>query len=185
LRERKENHMNSQQRHDLGLLLSEYGSLSNKLRHTKAEEQRMSYLQVAISAVKEGADLRELEQEQLNEREARHGLPITQFEKSTLTREQRDEARAFQAFVHRERRDVEGAPMLNHIGTYTGLGFFVPTGFWKNVFESLKAYDILFDDAFCTQIRTPNGVLMTLPLMDDTTNDASVVTEPGSTTSVD
>jgi hypothetical protein len=58
---------------------------------------------------------------------------------SNYTKEQRNRVAAFQALAGIERRDVEGAPMLSHIGTYTSLGYFVPSAFFPQVFESMKA----------------------------------------------
>ena len=54
--------------------------------------------------------------------------------------EQEVEARGWQQFVTRgEKRDmVEGAPMLSQIGTYTSLGYFVPTSFFPQLFAALK-----------------------------------------------
>src|SRR5712664_4101780 len=41
-----------------------------------------------------------------------------------------------------ERRDgvVEGVPLTSHIGTYTGLGFFVPTGFSDQIEQATKYF---------------------------------------------
>jgi HK97 family phage major capsid protein len=171
-------------RKGLELCIAEANSLTNKLKMTKQEERRHAFLLSAISVLKTGeATLADLDQDYLNERAAAAGLPVTQFERSTLTSNQKAEARGFQAFVE-QRTDVEGGAIAR-IGTYTGLGYFVPTGWWDRVFESLKQHDPIFDDQYFTQLRTPNGIPTPVPLMDDTENDAAVVSEPGSTSSVD
>src|SRR5260370_14857977 len=141
--------MNAEQRKDLSLLLTEYNSLSSKLKHTKPEEQRMAYLQVAISAVKSGVSLRELELENLNETERRNGLPLTNLNASFLSRERQAEARGWQGFVETggvEQRDMTVGNPISHIGTYTGLGFFVPNDFFTKVFATMKQHDRLFDE---------------------------------------
>jgi HK97 family phage major capsid protein len=170
---------------ELSGLLQEASTLSNKANWTKQDERRNAWLLSAISAVKAGASLQDVNQQYVNDVEERNGLPITQFAKSSLTSEQRAQAQLFRHFVKGERRDIEGSPMLSHIGTYSGLGYFVPTGFFQGVFETLKAYDFLFNEDDVTLVRTSNGRAMTVPTMSDTEHDASVIAEAGSRTEVD
>ena len=171
---------------ELSVLIQEASTLSNKPNWSKQDERRNAWLLSAISAVKNGATLQEVDQERLNEVQLRNGLPLTSIiDKHALPTEQRTQAQLFRHFVRGERRDIEGAPMLAHIGTYTGLGYFVPTEFFNNVFNSLKAHDFLFDEDSVTMVRTANGRAITVPTMDDSENDASVITETGSQTSVD
>ena len=75
--------------------------------------------------------------------------------------------------------------MISQIGTYTGLGYFVPTDFFPQLFTALKAHDILFDDDACTVIHSSNGRPLPVPVAGDTEVVASVVTEAGTQTSVD
>jgi HK97 family phage major capsid protein len=170
---------------ELSGLLQEASALSNKATFTKQDERRNAFLLSAIAAVKAGASLQDVNQEYLNDVEQRNGLPITQFAKSTMTREQRAQAESFRQFAKGERRDNEGAPMLSHIGSYSGLGYFVQPGFFAGVFESLKQHDFLFDEDSVTLVRTSDGRPMTVPTMSDTEHDADVVSEAGSQTSVD
>ena len=151
-------------------LIQEASALSNKANWTKQDERRNAFLLSAIAAVKAGASLLDVNQEFLNAEEQRMGLPLSKIvsKPSLLTVEQRNQAKVFRHFVNGERRDIEGAPMLSHIGTYSGLGYFVPTEFFNNVFNSLKQYDFLFDDDSVTMIRTSNGRAMTVPTMSDT-----------------
>ena len=164
---------------ELNSLLVEYNSLSNKLKHTKEDERRMAFLQTAISAVKNGASVADVDEARLNDVARRAGLPI-----GPLTREQEQEARSFKAFV--ETRDMgEGAPMLSHIGTYSGLGYFVPNSFYPELFRAMSAHDLLFDEDSCTVLKTDSGNVLPIPTAGDIENVASVVAEAGSRTSTD
>src|SRR4029077_12191388 len=175
---------------DLSVLLQEASTLSRKPKWTSQDDKRNAYLLAAISAVKAGASLAEIDQEAHNERAAAAGLPVTQFAKETADEV---EARGWQEFVgvqapsgRIEQRDMtEGAPMLSQIGTYTSFGRFVPTGFFPQLFAALKAHDVLFDDDACTVIRTSNGSPLPVPVAGDTENVAQVIAEAGSQTSVD
>jgi len=90
----------------------------------------------------------------------------------SLTQEQRK----FMA----EYRDVaEGAPMLTHIGSYTGLGFLVPTGFVNRVEDATKYYADLLNDGVCTVVETATGQPLPYPVSDDTGNAAVIVDEAG------
>src|SRR5438045_2545269 len=148
---------------DLSLLTQEYNTLTEVRKWTTQQKQRAAYLQSAIAAVKAGASLAEIDQNEHNERAIAAGLPVTQFVKPT---EQEIEMRGWKNFVTRgEQRDmVEGAPMLNQIGTYTSLGRFVPTGFFPTLFAALKAHDVLFVVNACTVIRTSIGRPMPVSL---------------------
>lgn len=168
--------LTQEQRQDLAYIEQQKLKLVNKGKMTAQDEARFGQLQSQSASVRGGMTLRELIQED-------HGIKAPASD--SLTTEQRMNATVFRHFVRGERRDIEGAPMLSHLGTYTGLGYFSPTSFFDGVFNSMKAYDFLFDDDSVTMIRTANGRVMTVPTMSDTENDASVVAEPGSTTSVD
>ncbi|HKW34441.1 MAG TPA: phage major capsid protein [Candidatus Acidoferrum sp.] len=170
-------------RKGLETVLADALALTNKVSMTHQEQRRHATLLAMAACLRQGGiTLAELEADHDNERRARAGLAPVQPSADN------PEVRAFQRFVkgEKEQRDIEGAPMLSHIGTYSGMGFFIPTGYWGSIMETLKAHDVLFDDAFCTQIRTKNGRPLTYPLMDDTENDASpTATDPQSTSSVD
>lgn len=140
----------------LALLLQEASALSNKSNWSKQDERRNAYLLAAISAVKSGASLEELDQNEHNAAERRAGLPVTNFKRGLLTSEQRSVAKQWKTVV--ETRDMtEGAPMLSHIGTYSGLGTFVPTDFYPSLFSAMKAHDPLFDGENVTLIQSTNG----------------------------
>jgi HK97 family phage major capsid protein len=160
---------------ELSLLTQEYNTLTEKRNWTGADKNRAAYLQTAIAAVKAGASLSEVDADLHNAAEVRNGLPVTQFAKKD---DNHVEARAWQAFVKGEKRDmVESAPMTAQIGTYTGLGVFVPTGFQSQLFRALKAHDVLFDEDSVTMIRTANGAPLPVPVAGDTEIVASVLSE--------
>jgi HK97 family phage major capsid protein len=79
-----------------------------------------------------------------------------------------------------EFRDVvEGAPMLTHIGTYTGLGYLVPTGFTDKIENAMKYYcQFLDSDASgVTLLSTDTGQPLPMPTSNDTTQVATIVGE--------
>src|SRR5580704_16468590 len=80
-----------------------------------------------------------------------------------------------------ERRDVaEGAPMLTHIGTYSGLGYLVPTGFTHAIDQATKYFCPLLTDGVCKVISTSTGQPLPFPVSDDTANAAVIVGEAAS-----
>ncbi len=168
------------------MLLGEYNSLTNKSRLTKQDEQRCAYLQTAISAVKAGVSLAEVDETLHNERFRAAGLPEVRIARPASAVEK--EARGYQSFLRGEleRRDMtEGAPMITQMGTYSGLGYFVPTDFFPQVFSAMKAADALLDEDSVTLIRSTNGRPLPIPVASDVENNASVIAEGGSQTSVD
>jgi HK97 family phage major capsid protein len=159
---------------ELSFVLGEYNELSAKVRHTKEERTRMTYLQTAIAAIRSGATLSEVNEQYLNQTEERNGLPMSKLPTSGDRQRQQE----YRFWIDRlEKRDVEGAPMITHIGTYSGLGFFVPTGFFDKVWDAMKASDALFDDEAVTLIKTTNGRPFPVPTMDATAHNASVLGE--------
>jgi HK97 family phage major capsid protein len=78
-----------------------------------------------------------------------------------------------------EHRDglVEGAPMLNHIGTYTGLGYFVPTGFVNAIEQATKYFAPLLDGSVITVMDTATGQPLPMPTSNDTAQQATIVGE--------
>jgi HK97 family phage major capsid protein len=77
-----------------------------------------------------------------------------------------------------ERRDVsEGAPMLTHVGTYSGLGYFVPTGFVNQIEQATKYFAPLLNGDVITVMKTATGAPLPFPTSDDTSNVAVIVGE--------
>ena len=174
--------LSEQQRKDLALVNTELSGLANKTgKWTPQDDVRFGQLKANLRAIEGGMTLAELDEDRLNEDRRRNGLETKQNSEHPRAAE----LRGWKAFVEK-RGMTEGAPMLNHIGTYSGLGFFVPNEWFPKVFAAMKAHDVLFDgDSGVTFINSTNGRPMTIPTMDGTPTAAQVGTEAGSQTSVD
>jgi HK97 family phage major capsid protein len=172
----EEKHMKINTR-QLSQLLHEASTLSNKPKWTREDERRNAFLLSAISAVKIGADLDDVQADYCNEIERANELPITHFPKSPLTREQRERAEGWKAFVNArgEQRDMAEGNPVSRLGTYSGLGFFVPTGFWPEFHAAMAQADVLFDEESVTLIKTETGNPLPLPTVGDIENVASVL----------
>ncbi len=169
---------------DLNTVLKELSGLTNKAgRLTKPEEHRFAYLQTAAAAIRAGASLAEIELEE-------RGLPKPQPVKKhvLLTPEQEIEARNWQKFIHTpfERRTMTEGNLIAQLGTYTSLGYFVPTGFFPELKAALGYADALFDPNAVTHIATDNGRVTEYPLIGDIENVATLIGENSSSlTTVD
>jgi HK97 family phage major capsid protein len=177
----------------LKILINEAAELSVKPHLTEQEKRRNTYLMSAIAAVKAGAQLADLDEERANETLRNAGLPTIKRNKF-ITREQEAEARGWQSVVanahlslhEREQRDMTEGNPISRIGTYSGLGYFVPTGFFPKLFAALSAHDVLFDEnSGVTMIKTTTAEPITVPTVGDIENVAAVVGENTQTTSVD
>ena len=87
-----------------------------------------------------------------------------------------------------ESRDVnEGGNQTLHIGTYSGLGYFVPTGFMDKVEQATKYFCPLSDSSIsgCDVISTDIGNALPFPVSDDTGNVATIVGEASSVSELD
>lgn len=95
--------------------------------------------------------------------------------------------KALDAGVEYEKRDglVEGAPMLSHIGTYSGLGYFVPTGFVNAIEQATKWFAPLLDGSVITVMDTATGQPLPFPTSNDTAQAATIVGEAQTTTEQD
>lgn len=83
-----------------------------------------------------------------------------------------------------EARDItEGGNQGAHIGSYSSLGFFVPTGFVDRVEQAKKWYSS-FDDV-AQVMRTGTGNALPYPVSNDTSNKAVVVDEATPVTELD
>jgi len=75
-----------------------------------------------------------------------------------------------------EKRDgVTEGTLLNHIGTYAGLGYFVPTGFVNDVEVATKWFADLI--GVCGSISTGSASPLPYPTSNDTTQQASIIGE--------
>ena len=180
----------------LNHVIAEHNRLSSKLTPSKQEVRRMDFLMSAAAAIKAGATLQEFTERNLNEYERANGLDVSRFKKSGIAASQEAEARGWQEFIRKsprpgqvtqEFRDMtEGAASaIGRIGTYTSLGYFVPTGFYDGLFAALGAHDFLFDENSVTFMRTSTGAPIPVPVAGDVQNVATLTSEAGSQSSVD
>jgi HK97 family phage major capsid protein len=168
---------------ELSAAIQELSALTNKASWTKRDEKRNAFLLSAISVMKSDPDvfLLDLEQDNFNEESRAQGLPTTNFRKHGMSRAQEQEIRGWQALIQHgtmeEIRDMSVGNLVAQLGTYTGLGSFVPTGFYGQIFQALKHADFLFDENCVTMIRTNTGNPLPVPLLSDTENVATIVNE--------
>ena len=77
-----------------------------------------------------------------------------------------------------ERRDVsEGGNQPAHIGSYSSLGYFVPTGFVDRVEQATKFFAPLLEDGVFNVLRTGTGQALPFPVSDDTAEECTIVGE--------
>ncbi|MBZ5662522.1 MAG: phage major capsid protein [Acidobacteriia bacterium] len=165
---------------DLMALMEEASTLTMKESMTRTEQRRLDVLLASMAAVKSGVSLTDIQREQLNEMEKRNGLPITNWKQkrtTTLSKKQEKRAREFQAIVHQglESRDSSEGDIKAQIGTYAGVGSFVPVEFYNKLFRAMKWIDPLFEIA--TVITTQHGRAIAVPTLGDIENVAVPVGE--------
>jgi HK97 family phage major capsid protein len=85
-----------------------------------------------------------------------------------------------------EKRAVsEGGNQSAHIGSYSSLGYFVPTGFVDQVELATKYFAPLLEDGVFNVIRTGTGQALPFPVSDDTANACTIVGEASSVSDLD
>jgi HK97 family phage major capsid protein len=175
---------------ELTRLTQEYDVLSRKMNHNPQEKRRFAFLPTAISSVKSGASIEKLEEDYVNDQLIERGMSRIQAVDPFVSRDQKLEARGWHNVLkfsrtENEQRDMtEGSPVAR-LGTYTGLGSFVPTEFFPTLYAALGAHDPLFDEDSVTLIRTSNGRVLPMPVVGDIEVVAGIVGESGSQSSVD
>src|SRR5579863_3130695 len=170
-------------RKSLAAVMAEINELGFKDSCTKAELRQLATLQATAAALREGGiTLDEIRRKDFNEYSREAGLPEAEQAPEPSKRELRHAA--WQAVVknatksgHAEVRDMNVGNPISQIGTYTGLGFFVPTGFFNKVWDAMAAHDALFDDEHVFVVRTPNAHPFPVPVADDTSHIATVLAE--------
>jgi HK97 family phage major capsid protein len=117
-----------------------------------------------------------------SDEEVRHTAAFDRFVRGgldNLTAEQRSLIQS-----KRETRDIsEGGAQGPHVGTYSNLGYFVPTGFVAAV-EQAKKYFSSFDD-IAQIMKTSTGNAIPWPVSNDVSNKATVVGESIEVTELD
>ncbi len=170
----------------LASCLQELSDLSNKSVWTRKDEHRNAYLLSAISALKAGVTMDEIQLDQVNDAERRNGLPVTRVKNTRLTAEQRSKAEAWQAVansVAENRTNETQGNITARIGSYNGLGFFSPTEFLSETFAAAAAHDALFDEEAITYYESSTGRVTEVPTFGDIENEAVQISEADDSTS--
>src|SRR5260370_42183515 len=142
----------------LNSFLKEYNELSAKPNHNAQERSRMAFLMTACAGLRSGASIEEVDQEWREDAARRGGIKLP-----TVSEQPSIEARGWKSFGEQpERRDVEGDPVVR-IGTYTGLGFFVPTACRDEAVWAMKAHDALVDEDVVTLIKRTTTPPLPIP----------------------
>lgn len=175
----------------LSILTAEALELGNRSHLSKQQERRYRAVIAGISAIKAGATLQEVDQERLNQEEIAAGLTPTRLRTGRLNAEQRAKAvfmqELFKGGTSVGAKEVCGGyefragetegNALTGIGTYTGLGIFVPTDFYANVVSSMVEHDALYDEDVVTVTKSTNGHPLRIGNYDDGANEATLVGE--------
>jgi HK97 family phage major capsid protein len=83
-----------------------------------------------------------------------------------------------------ERAEQEG-DLISQIGTYTGLGYFVPAGFIYDIENALKYFAPLVDGTVVEIMETATGQPLPYPISNDTDQSAHVLGESVDASSID
>lgn len=166
----------------LAILTREATELTSRSKLNSIEEKRFNLLMSQISVLKQGdCTLAELLEEDVNEISRRNGLPVTRTAKSTMDPEERAKAEAWRTFINVEREnrtaDETEGNILGRIGTYTGLGTFVPTSFVKEVYFAQAAHDAFLDENAVSVWLHKDGRPIPVPTVGDIQNVATVIGE--------
>jgi HK97 family phage major capsid protein len=76
-----------------------------------------------------------------------------------------------------EKRALAEGTLLSQIGTYTGIGYFVPAGFVYDVEQATKYFAPLLDGSTIRIMETATGQPLPYPISNDTTQQATIVGE--------
>jgi HK97 family phage major capsid protein len=165
--------MNATQLQELRLLQREATALRSKPNLTKDDAIRAQLLMSEIALVRQGASLLDIKQMDLNEFEDRHGfertvLNPTKF--SSLKPEQRAEWKIWRDAIidgKIEKRDQGVGNPINAIGSFSGLGYFIPATYLGDIFNTIRWYDALLDPDVTTYIETTKASPMQIATYDD------------------
>jgi HK97 family phage major capsid protein len=175
---------------ELSRLTQEYDQLSRKMNHNPQEKRRFAFLPTAISSVKAGASVDQLEEDYVNDQLIERGMPRIQSVDPFASRDKKVEARGWQNLLkytkdQNEQRDMQEGSAVARLGTYTGLGSFIPNDFFPTLYAALGAHDPLFDENSVTLIRTSHGRVLPIPVVGDIEIVADIVGEGNAQSSVD
>jgi HK97 family phage major capsid protein len=166
-------------RKGLALLIGQASDLANKTeRLTSQEEKRFKLLQSQISLLKTGeVSLADLDQDMLNDISREHGLASKSITPTKLTG-LRAKGQAFLTAMENRASEAEGN-LVAQIGTYTGLGAFVPTEFLQETYAAMAAHDAFLDEDAVSMLNTTHGRPTRIPTYGDIENVATAVPEAG------
>jgi HK97 family phage major capsid protein len=175
---------------ELSALTQEAADLSNKAKLSEQEQRRFKYLTSAIAAVRSGASLDDFNRDQLNEVAAQNGLPQVRIKRSRKQERRRARGEFFQQMIRGNcggsecdggieyRANEADGNIPVQLGTYTGIGNFVPTDLFDNIKERLAEIDVLFDpNGPCTVIQDTKGTPKRITFFNDTLVDTAQVGE--------
>jgi HK97 family phage major capsid protein len=166
---------------ELGRATERLAFLANKPGRLNDQERReFGSLPTRIAAIKVGATIEEINEQELNDAEARNGLPITRLRKKRSA-EDRARGAMFQqmfsgnaggrAFAHgiEYRAGEQEGNISAQVGTYTGLGYFVPQDLVREIWAAMAEVDVLFDvDGPCTVKEKTNARTLKVTVYNDT-----------------
>lgn len=145
-------------------LTTEADRLSSQPSMNKAEERRFNFLLSAISVVRAGGSLQDIQNDIMSD-----GV-----EKRTGT-EDEQRVESFRKFVKETRDGGVGAYTPGH---YAGLGYFVPTEFIGDaVAMAQKAGDAILNPDNVTYIVSKSGAPLVYPTINDTSENQSAIGE--------
>jgi HK97 family phage major capsid protein len=170
----------------LATLTREATELANRSKLTKQEEMRYSLLLSHISLLKTGeVTLADLTLEDTNDAMRRNGLPEFQRKASVSETRAKAEAWSLALKVMAEKRtatEVEG-DIIARIGTYAGIGSFVPTEFMQETYAAMAAHDAFLDPDAVSMLNSTTGRVTQIPVYGDIENVAAVIGESADTSS--
>jgi HK97 family phage major capsid protein len=170
----------------LATLMAEASQLTNRSKLTAQEDKRFNLLLSQIALLKTGeVTLADLQLDEVNEIAQRHGLPLTKRQAGSS--ETRAKAEAWQmvlklASENRTANETQGS-IIARIGTYSGLGTFIPTEFIQETYAAMAAHDAFLDENAVSMMNSTNGRVTEIPTFGDIENVAQVVGESADTSS--
>jgi HK97 family phage major capsid protein len=180
---------------ELQKTIEELEILTSKPSLSSRDEKRHSFLLAKMAMLRQGVSVSELRNFEIDKLRQEAGLDrLPERASGKMDPEVESEWRAFANGGHVRPtsipKDVE--VRANEAGTQSitttqgaAGGFFVPQDFFERTFSTMKQYDNLFDDNFCTVVQTETGGTMPFPVIDDVSNASVQVGEAAQSTEVD
>src|SRR5437899_129139 len=172
--------------------LSELEQITSAHDGGKSKELRVKYLLSRAAALKSGYTHAELGRQEViatadgAEQAHRIASDFAKADHAPLTPEQRAIAAAWQKLVLTgEHRDLGAGPVPAAGPAGSGSIPFLPQEFFYNLTAVLKVHSPLFDDSFCSVVRTTHGRPLQVGYIADTDNVAVKITEGTQTTESD